>query len=286
MLALLGEKNVRLFPVQSEFLTTFSVDHEDFFQNYSRNASTIILDLTCVDFSLDFTKGAFLFEVFESLRCRQKILAPNEKARIVKQQKFPLFSRSDFYIQNISINDLSLFQKIAKSKKIIDVFLIEQAICELCKSVTNIDDKTWWLYIAEHKSGGIKITAGRGNGIAYSRLFWKVEESEKKIRETIKFLIREGLDKNVKIISFINDIFIDDLEILFPSMSQSDLEIALVDIILNPKSAERKIDPIFSKNNNFRRFLAAKNSIILSILCILILTCGIFYIIAITAQQI
>lgn len=272
MLALVGEQNVRLFPARSELASPHSVDSEDFFENYSRNTSAIILDLTCVDFYLDHVRDTFIFEALKSLKCKRKILAPNEKADIVKKEGFSLFSKSDFYIQNVSINDLRLFRRISKIPQIIDVFLIEQAICELCKSITKIDDKTWWLYVAKHKSGYAKITAGIGNGIAYSRSFFEIEQTDQKIQETIKFLTRDGLDKNLKIISFVDDISIPNFEIISPTIPPSDIEITLADIISNKTKNYPAITPQFSKDNNFRRFLALKYSAISGILIILILT--------------
>lgn len=275
MLALLGERSTRLFPAKSgisRIVAPFSVDYESFFENYYRNVSSVILDRSCVDFSLDHMKGVLIFEVLESLRCKRKLLEANEKATIVKKEK--IFSRGNFSIQNVAINDLQLFQKIVKNTSIRDVFMIEQAICELCKSVAEINDKTWWLYVAEHKSGGIKITAGLGNGVVYSRSFFNVDETERKIKGTLKYLVREGIDENVKIISFIkNDISIDGVEILTPVIPQLDLEIALVDIILN---RNKNVVPNFSKDNSFRRFLAEKDTVILSIFATSIAICCLF----------
>lgn len=283
MLALLGEKNVRLFPDKAGItgiVAPFSVDYDDFFENYSNNISAVILDLSCVDFSLDYMKGALIFEALESLRCKHKILKENERADIVRKEKLRLFSRSDFCIQNTVMNNPRLFQRIIQNPKIRDVFVIDQAICELCKSaaseaVDKIRDDTWWLYVAEHKSGGIKITAGRGNGIAYSRLFFDANETERKIKETLRFLAREGLDESVKIISFMHDISLDglDLEVVNPVMPQSDIEITLVDII---KDKSKNLAPIFSKDNDCRRFLAEKNTLISGILAACIAACGLF----------
>lgn len=276
MLALFGEKNVRLFPVKhgiSEIVAPISVDYEDFFKNYSSNASSIILNSSYVDFSLNYMQKVLIFESLESLRCKRKILKENERAEIVKKKKFAIFSRGDFCIQNTVINDLKMFDKITRNTGVRDVFVIEQAICELCKSVVEINDDTWWLYVAEHKSGGIKITAGLGNGIAYSRLFFDVNETERKIKETLRFLAREGLDESVKIISFMNGIFIDDIEILTPTMPQPDIETALVDIIKNQK---KNMVPVFSKDNDLRRFLSDKNTVISVFLSVCMAICCLF----------
>lgn len=252
MRALLGEENVKLFPAR--FALPISISYKEFFHNYRKNVSQIILDKSsCVDFSLDNLKNIYAYDAFKSLFCKRKSLEPNEAAYLIKKKKFPLLSKSNFYVQTSIISDVSLFQKVIKASD--GVFLIEHVICKLCKSVTDISEETWWLYIAEHKSSGIKIVAGVGDGIAYSRSFCDSSEIEKKVVETIRFLAREGLNKNVKIISFINNLCIERLNIVNPSHMKNDIENVLIDII----ASDKNIRPQFSSNNCIRRFFHEYN---------------------------
>lgn len=260
MLALLGEKNVKLFPSESGITSPICVNYNEFFETYHKNTTQIILDRSCVDFSLDHLKNSNIYNALESLQCKKKILTDNEIAYLINKEKFFLLSKDDFYVQTCVINDKSLFQEIIKNK----IFLIEHAICKLCKSVTEINDTTWWLYIAEHKSSGVKIVAGIGDGIVYSRLFSEPNEAERKVIETIRFLTREGLNKDIKIVSFLDDLYIDNLNIINPILTKRDIETTLVELIINDK----KIKPQFSKDNYIKKFICDYHHEILALLAI------------------
>ena len=272
MRVLLGEKNVKLFPSESEITPPILVSYDEFFETYHKNTLQIILDRSCVDFSLDHLRNSNIYNALESLQCKRKILTDNEIAYLINKEKFSLLSKDDFYIQTCIINDKSLFQKITKNK----IFLIEHAICKLCKSVTEINDTTWWLYIAEHKSSGVKIVAGIGDGIVYSRLFSEPNEAERKVIETIRFLTREGLNEDIKIVSLLDDLYIDNLNIINPMLTKRDIETTLVELIVNDK----KIKPQFSKDsyinelfNNHNReiliFLATSCFVCFTLFCYL-----------------
>ena len=265
MLALIGEKNVKLFPSESEIVPSIFVSYDEFFETYHKNTNQIILDRSCVDFSLDYLKNSNIYNALKSLQCKKKILAENEIAHLINKEKFSLLSKDNFYIQTCVINDKSLFQKIIKK----EIFLIEHAIYKLCKSVIEINDTTWWLYVAEHKSSGVKIVAGIGNGIVYSRLFSDLNETERKVIETIRFLTREGLKDDIKIISFVDDLYIENVNIINPFLTKSDIETTLVELIANDK----KIKPQFSKDNYIRKFFCDYHNEILTFLAVCSFIC-------------
>lgn len=252
MLALIGEKKVRLFYSAPGGIAPIVVKHDEFFKDYSKNVSKVVLDVSCADFSLDKLKNSSFYDALSSLQCKRKILGENERAFLVSKKHIPLFSKGDFYIQTNAINDIRLYEKI--STCVDEIFLMEHAICELCKSVINIYDNTWWLYVAEHRSSGMRIVAGLGSGIVYSRSFDEQSETERKIIETIKFLTREGLEKDIKIISFVGDLQLENLNIINPKFGSTDIEVDLVKIIESKRIARQ-----FSNDNYVRRFLNEHN---------------------------
>ena len=266
MLALIGENKVRLFYGEEKGNTSVSLTYDEFFRNHSKNISKIVLDRSCIDFSLDKIKSSSFYDAFSSLQCKRKISCENERIFLVNKKHISLFSKNDFFIQTNTINDLQLYKNI---NAIVDeIFLMEYAICELCKTVTVIGDNTWWLYVAEHKSSGIKIVAGLGNGIVYSRLFNERSETERKIIETIKFLTREGLNEDIKIISFCDDLQVENLSIINPGFSSKDIEIDLVQLI-----ESKRITQKFSKDNYIRRFFNENSNYIFSFLVLCFCIC-------------
>jgi hypothetical protein len=269
MYAFFGEKSVRLFDSEEHMIT-----YKDFYDNYQKtNYFKIILDRINVDFSLDHLKNSNIFDAYGSLQCYQKIMTSSERAFIVPKDNLLLFKKDDFYIQKNIINDLELFQKIRQHN---EIFLIEYAIAALCKEILRIDEKTWWLYVAEHRSSGLKIVAGIGNGIAYSRIipFNLLNNVSFKVIETIKFLTRNGLKNEIKIISFIDNLFIDNLDIVNMTVEEiasklnlknkTDMEIVLIKYL----SINKKIKAIFLKDNRFRLFIKEHINKIYALLCV------------------
>ena len=97
MLALIGEKNVKLFPSESEIVPSICISYDEFFETYHKNTNQIILDRSCVDFSLDYLKNSNIYNALKSLQCKKKILAENEIAHLINKEKFSLLSKDNFY---------------------------------------------------------------------------------------------------------------------------------------------------------------------------------------------
>lgn len=246
MLALIGEKNVRIFPTATQRIVPFTVTHADFFENFYKNTNSIIVDGSFCEFHLDRLRNINIYEAIECLQCRKKNIDNSESVYIVQEDNSLLnvIRSHNFSIQAISFKEQKFFQQISSR----NIYIIENAVCELCKTVTNIDN--WWLYVGQHQSSGLKIVGGFGNGIVYTRCFDDQNEIERKVIETLKFMVREGADEKIKIISFVDDLYIDDLNIYTPQINKKDIEYELIKIIISDR-----ISPNFFNNNFMRRFL-------------------------------
>ncbi|MBR1733859.1 MAG: hypothetical protein IJ730_00160 [Alphaproteobacteria bacterium] len=273
MLALFGEKNVKIFHNNSDHNDDFIiVSHNEFLKSYVKKISAIIVDRSCVDFHLDKIKNTNLYDACRSVQCKKKIANKNEHVNLVFRKYTELFSKEDFCIQTCSITDIDFFNVITSAAD--NIFMIEDIVYEFCKSVTDIGSITWWIYVAEHQSDEIKIIGGFGSGIVYSRLFYKTCDIEKKVLETIKFLTREGLDKNVKIISFVNDFNIEGLNIIKPqkSFDNIDIESKLIKLFMN-----NDFNPKFSKDSYIRRYLNENKKEIFLLLMISLCFCIVIF---------
>ena len=120
-----------------------------------------------------------------------------------------------------------------------------------------------------HNYDDLKIVAGIGNGIVYSRLFSDLNETERKVIETIRFLTREGLKDDIKIVSFVDDLYIENVNIINPLLTKSDIETTLVELIANDK----KIKPQFSKDNYIKKFFCDYHNEILTFLAVCSFIC-------------
>ena len=85
MRALLGEKNVKLFPSELGITPPICVNYDEFFETYHKNTLQIILDRSCVDFSLDHLRNSNIYNALESLQCKKKILTDNEIAYLINK---------------------------------------------------------------------------------------------------------------------------------------------------------------------------------------------------------
>jgi hypothetical protein len=279
MYALLGEDDVRIFDGQS---ITY-VAYGSFFENYSKIVDCkIVLNLLNVDFSLNKLKNCYFVDAYRALLCARSALEFFEYSFIVKKNKLNIFKRSDFYIQKITINNREVFEKIFNGDGVI---FIEQIIADFCKSIVEINESTWWIYIAKDSVNSVKIVSGIGNGIVLSRIL-KISETNysKAVIQTFQYLKRHGLNTSVKII------LDEKIASIADGFQNIDCEIYNIDIknvsnkflqqeccstesvLINFFSENKKIRTTFSTESCFNLFLKnQKNKIIILLsACILI----------------
>jgi hypothetical protein len=248
MFLLLGEKNVRIVDVEK---TDFPMGYDAFFGDYQKEVNyRIIVDRSSVDFSIDTLKNCNIIDAHRALRCRRKITASFlENTDLIPKDKLSLFKKEDFYMQTISATaDASLYAKLDYRD---GVFLMEHIIAEFCGAVTTIDEKTWWLYVAEHKSSGIKIVSGMGKGIVVSRIIPLLSNCSAAVLQTIRYLKRFGLKGRIKIVSPMEELNVGDQEIDLVALGdEKDPELMLIKFL-----STKNIRPVFAINNYFRLFL-------------------------------
>jgi hypothetical protein len=126
-------------------------------------------------------------------------LSKQEKAFLISKDKLPLFGRSDFYIQKVSLP--KNLEKTADK-----IYLIENIIAEFCNSFSKIDEKDWWLCATHYNSLFLRIIAGIGKGIALSRFLSSDSNVSDEISKTMVYLQRWGMKENIKIFSSLKEI--------------------------------------------------------------------------------
>ena len=137
MYTLFGKNTVRNFAIKK----------------HHKMSCKIIVDRSDIDFSLEHLKNCNFIDAYKILRCKKRVSKSNENIFLIRDNNFTLIKKKDFYIQKNTINNYDFYKKTSSSD---GVFLMENIIAEFCGSITKIDKNTQWLYVAEHKSSGIK----------------------------------------------------------------------------------------------------------------------------------
>ncbi|GHT90287.1 hypothetical protein FACS1894122_00280 [Alphaproteobacteria bacterium] len=136
------------------------------------------------------------------------------------------------------------------------VTLMENIIAAFCKSITEISEKTWWIYVAHHKSSGIKIVAGIGEGIVLSRMLPNTlpRDVANAALDTIKYLRRFGLKDEIKIITTYDNITLENQEVIRIE-EYEDVELMLLKFF----STNKNIRSIRNCKNHFRTTLRERH---------------------------
>ena len=272
MYAFLGEINVKICDLNG---IENIISHKDFYDNKKQQeVYCIVVDRINVDFSLEHIKNCTFADAHAVLRCRKKLARQSESSFMIPKNKYNIFCKSDFFMQTNIINDHEILEKLHHEDS---VFLVEHIISEFCRSISEIKENTWWMYVAEHESSGVKIVVGLGQGIVVSRILPASANVINGIQQTIQYVRRYGFDCHMKIISFI-DIAIDDLDVTVVDAekianeigwkNQSDIEFLLMKFT----SKNKKIIQAFSKNKSLTNFVDMhwKKIIALSSTCALL----------------
>jgi hypothetical protein len=167
----------------------FLADHS----NFDAKQYHIIIDNSIVDFQLEKLSNCSWIDAFRVLRCQKK-LVPFPKWVFLLRPRKPIFcGKSNWYIQKNVIRSPNLLEDCGLNNGNA-FFLMEYIIAGLCHQLMDIEDESWWLYVADHCSSGIKIIAGIGNGILLSRILPSsaIGQIDGKILQTIRFLKRFG----------------------------------------------------------------------------------------------
>ena len=170
-----GEK--KLIPSE-EFLENFSITHCDKSENFQ-----IIVDYPeAFEFSIDRLRKSTIFDVLDHLRCQRKILSKNEDAFLVQYESFLLnfWKEKEYKIQKVTVTHNELL-KIAENFD--GIIPLEFLILDFCKKIENLEENTWWLYIAIHNENEIRIVAGQGCCLLLSRSIDFLCDSKQIIRE-------------------------------------------------------------------------------------------------------
>lgn len=255
MYILFGKKNVRIFDFEKQ--TNVAISYKEFHENYSEvNYNKIIIDRTDIDFVLEHLKNCSVIDAYKILRCRTGVLLPHESIFLIRNDNFNLLKRNNFYIQKNTIDNPDFYKKINLSN---GVFLFENVISEFCKRVSKIDENTWWLYIGEHQSSGIKFVAGVGNGIVFSRIIEQSKNFQEEIEfhtfKTLQYIKRFGFKDEIKIFSAIDNFVIKNQFIEIIDLKRSFLE----KNVKNVDDTEYVLVDFFSRNKNVKTAFITEN---------------------------
>lgn len=255
MYILFGKKNVRIFDFEKQ--TNVAISYKEFHENYSEvNYNKIIIDRTDIDFVLEHLKNCSVIDAYKILRCRTEVLLPHESIFLIRNDNFNLLKRNNFYIQKNTIDNPDFYKKINLSN---GVFLFENVISEFCKRVSKIDENTWWLYIGEHQSSGIKFVAGVGNGIVFSRIIEQSKNFQEEIEfhtfKTLQYIKRFGFKDEIKIFSAIDNFVIKNQFIEIIDLKRSFLE----KNVKNVDDTEYVLVDFFSRNKNVKTAFITEN---------------------------
>ena len=255
MYAFLGEINAKISDSNSG---TNTISHRDFYENCNkRGGYFVIIDRGNIDFSLENIKNCTLVEAHAVLRCKRKLTGRFGSSFMIPKKKYSIFHKNDFFIQTDIIDDCEILEKLNHEDR---VFLVEHIISELCRNITEINEDTWWMYIAEHVSSGVKIIVGLGQGIVVSRILPANTDPISGIHQTIQYVRRHGFIHGMKIISFMK-ISIDNFDIIHVDAEkianennwnvEPDIELLLMKFASKNKKARR----FFYKNNLLANFV-------------------------------
>lgn len=255
MYILFGKKNVRIFDFEKQ--TNVAISYKEFHENYFEvNYNKIIIDRTDIDFVLEHLKNCSVIDAYKILRCRTGVLLPHESIFLIRNDNFNLLKRNNFYIQKNTIDNPDFYKKINLSN---GVFLFENVISEFCKRVSKIDENTWWLYIGEHQSSGIKFVAGVGNGIVFSRIIEQSKNFQEEIEfhtfKTLQYIKRFGFKDEIKIFSAIDNFVIKNQFIEIIDLKRSFLE----KNVKNVDDTEYVLVDFFSRNKNVKTAFITEN---------------------------
>ncbi|MDR3180218.1 MAG: hypothetical protein LBT70_04980 [Holosporaceae bacterium] len=255
MYALLGEKFVKIF---AENWNSISMSYDIFLRDPQEiRQHKIILDGSNVDFSLEPLHNCNMLDAYSALKCQQKASSAAENISLLPHlPHLNIFKKSDFFIQK-SVLKCDFLEKIAANT----VFIMENIIAAFCHSVTEICEKTWWMYVADHHCSGIRIVAGIGDGIVLSRVLSDTlaQNVSDSLEYTIKYLKRFGLKNTIKIIGALDNIFLENQEII---RIKDDAETMLLKFLATTPN----IRPARSGRNYYRRMLQSSHRKILILL--------------------
>jgi hypothetical protein len=260
MYAVFGEKNLRLFDEK----WNDDIRRPDFILD-DLDQRQVILDRLDVDFSLETINHCSFLDARDVLRCERKVLKDFSDVFLLPKHSFNIFQKTDFYMQKSTISgDLG-----KKLKNTGEIFLIEFLIAEFCKTVQQIDEKTWWMYVANHRCSGLRIVAGKGDGVVLSRIISSisVDDIPDSVARTIKYLGRFGLESPIKIISAFGNVAaaVDGLSIVSVIENSEDMEKTLLKFL----SARNDVYPWGKRENSLRKILRLNYRKI----CVLLASC-------------
>ncbi|MDR3151331.1 MAG: hypothetical protein LBT67_00575 [Holosporaceae bacterium] len=225
MYAFFGEKNLRLFDGKwrdDAWRPDFIPDDLDQRQ--------VILDRAEVDFSLETLRHCNFLDARDALRCERKVSGDFDDVFLLPKHSFNIFQKTDFHMQKSTIcGDLG-----KKLKSAGEIFLVEFLIAEFCKTIQQIDEETWWMYVANHRCSGLRIVAGRGDGVVLSRIISgaslvSLDGVSDSVARSIKYLGRFGMQSPIKIISaFGNVVAADGLSMVSIIENGDDMEKTLL----------------------------------------------------------
>ncbi len=259
MYILFGKKNVRIFDFVKH--TNVSISYDEFHENYSElECNKIIVDRADIDFVLEHLKNCSIIDAYKILRCRTEMLKSHESIFLIRNDNFSVLKRNNFYLQKNTIDNPDFYKKIKLSN---GIFLFENVISEFCKSVSKIDENTWWLYVGQHQSSGIKFVAGVGNGIVFSRIIGQLEnykediqeEIESHILKTLQYIKRFGFKDEIKIISAIDGLIIKNQFIKIIDLKKNFLENG----VKNTDDIEYLLVDFLSRNKNVKTAFITEN---------------------------
>ncbi|MDR1982586.1 MAG: hypothetical protein LBQ08_02195 [Holosporaceae bacterium] len=153
-----------------------------------------VLDTDEVEFFLEKLNNCSLWDTYKILNCKRKTLFQHERAFLIKKDRLNIWGKSDFYLQKISLP-----RGWNTTKE--DFCLMENAVEELCNSISEIKERTWWMYAANHSSGHLRIIAGIGKGIVLSRFLPTDSNTSQEVSKTVMYLQRFGMNKDMKFFS-------------------------------------------------------------------------------------
>ncbi|MDR3155970.1 MAG: hypothetical protein LBT90_02615 [Holosporaceae bacterium] len=210
MYIIFGEKNVRVFDkneCNEIFEIEFFLTHR---LNFDLKEYKIIIDSNIIDFQLEKLSNCNWIDALKVLRCQKKLLLPQEWIFLIPPSKQIFWKKSNRYIQKNILQSPNFLRDHGLDDEN-GCFLMEYIIGYLCHGLIGIGDESWWLYVADHCSSGIKIVAGIGNGIIFSRILSSsvIGYIEEEILRTIRFLKRFGFTSDMKILTTLDNVFLD-----------------------------------------------------------------------------
>ncbi|MDR2268182.1 MAG: hypothetical protein LBD81_01870 [Holosporaceae bacterium] len=259
MYAFFGEKNLRLFDEK----WNDDIRHLDSILD-DLDQRRVILDRSDVDFSLETINHCNFWDAQDALQCEKKVSGDFDDVFLLSKPSFNIFQKANFYMQKSTISG-DLGKKLISTG---EIFLVEFLIAEFCKTVQQIDEETWWMYVANHRCSGLRIVVGRGSGIVLSRIIFGVslDSVPDSVARTIKYLGRFGIQAPIKIISaFGNVSAVVGLSVVSLIENSEDMEKTLLKFL----STRNGIYPWGKRENSLRKILRLNYRKI----CVLLASC-------------